>query len=446
MFVRNLTCAARIPALPPAFSSEYRVVPSLPLPFSHAVLGLSSALDLVSPSLVRHHVQTTTIAGFLGAALGLTALEQSQLGIAAALHDIGAISLNREVELFSDESDLTEHAEIGWLLLRSFPPFAVPAVIVRHHHTPWRAAAALWQCDSRVRLLSQIVHLADRAAVLIRPERFILAQSREIVAAIERGRGELFAPEVVDAFVREAERDVFWLEAVHAELPRLGRPADAPGWSVRLDPAPLLQLSELFRMIIDFRCQHTATHSKTVAAVGETLARKVGFSGQGCAMIHVAGNLHDLGKLAVPVAILEKPGALTPEEHAVIRCHPYHTRKILDRIGGLDEISSWASAHHEHLDGGGYPSRMTEEHLPLGARIVAIADIFSALNEDRSYRRGLQRHEVLPLMRAMAAARQIDPFIFSLIERDYDELSAVRSTAAEISTAEFNQVRGAMPR
>lgn len=411
---------------------------------SRAVLGLSSALDLVSRNLVRHHLQTTAIAGFIGQNLGLSDAERSHLGIAAALHDIGAIALNRECELFADESRMTHHAEIGWLLLKSFPPFATAAEIVRYHHTAWGAQDDVRAGDERIRLLSQIVHLSDRVAIQIQPDAFILSQNEAITASIVHSPPGLFAPAVVDAFRQESLRDAFWLDTVHSSLPKLGvHPEGGCAWSAKIDYKLLFQLSELFRMIIDFRSKHTATHSKSVAAVAERLARLIGFSGYSCAMIHVAGNLHDLGKLAVPVAILDKPSGLTSAELAVVRSHPYYTRQILERIGGLDEVVDWASAHHEHLDGSGYPYRATEESLPLGSRIVAAADIFSALKEDRSYRPAMTRESTLEIMATMAQARQLDPFVFHLLEQNYDQLDSARREAAVIGELEFKQLRDA---
>lgn len=411
---------------------------------SRAVMGLSSALDLVSRNLSRHHLQTTTITGFLGQALGLSGVERSHLGIASALHDIGAIAFNRECELFADESKLTDHAEIGWMLLKSFPPFAAAAEIVRYHHTAWIARDEAWDCHERVKLMSQIVHLADRVAVQIKPEIFILGQNEAISQSIIQSPPGRFAPEVIAAFREIACRDSFWLETAHASHPQMEFSAgNGCAWTGQIDSNLLLQLSELFRMIIDFRSKHTATHSKSVAAVAETLARLIGFSGYSCSMMHVAGNLHDLGKLAVPVAILDKPAGLSAEERALVRSHPYYTRQILQRIGGLDEMVEWAASHHEHLDGTGYPCRITEETLSLGARIVATADIFSALGENRPYRPAMSRQEILALMRTMGQNRQLDPIVLCLVEQNFDELSSVRHEAAISGELEFKKLRAA---
>jgi len=104
---------------------------------SSVIMGLSSALDLVSSKLVHHHRQTTCIAGRIADSMGLSDEEKSHLGIAAALHDIGAIALNLEFELFQDGGQLNRHAEIGYLLLKKFPPFSEAARIIRHHHRLW---------------------------------------------------------------------------------------------------------------------------------------------------------------------------------------------------------------------------------------------------------------------------------------------------------------------
>lgn len=412
-----------------------------PIDLRHAVCGLSAALDLVSKDLVRHHAQTTTLAGFLGSALGLTAAERAQLQVAAALHDIGAIALNRTGELFSEEQGSNHHAEVGAVLLRTFEPFAVAAEIVRHHHVPW-VGRFVPAGGERIHLMAQILHLADRVAVRIRQDAFVLSQSQGIVDAIAKARAKDFAPEVVDAFVAEARRDVFWLETVNAGFPLSGGDGPPAAPLKAGDPA-LRQLSELFRMVIDFRSSHTATHSRAVAAVAEQLAGLIGFSATARAMIHVAGNLHDLGKLAVPAAILDKPGKLDAAELAIIRSHPYYTGKVLARIAGFDEIAQWAALHHEHHDGTGYPWRVTSEQIPLGARIVALADAFAALAEPRSYRPALPRPEILVAMREMAVGRKLDPFLLQVFEANLETLDRARLEAIAHSGREFARLRSA---
>lgn len=98
---------------------------------------------------------------------------------------------------------------------------------------------------------------------------------------------------------------------------------------------------------------------------------------------------HDLGKLVVPNTILEKPSALTASEFAVIKQHPYHTFSILNSISGIQVIAEWAAFHHERLDGNGYPFHKKSHEINVISRIISVADIFTALIEDRPYRKGL---------------------------------------------------------
>src|SRR5208337_2538002 len=102
----------------------------------------------------------------------------------------------------------------------------------------------------------------------------------------------------------------------------------------------------------------------------------------------IAGLLHDIGKLSVPEDILEKPAPLDCSEVNKIKAHSFMTHRILENIGSLDKITQWASLHHERLNGTGYPYHYGKEKLPVGARIIAVADVFTALTENRPYRKG----------------------------------------------------------
>lgn len=408
---------------------------------SSVIMGLSSALDLVSSQLVHHHRQTTCIAGRIADSMGLSAEEKSHLGIAAALHDIGAIALNLEFELFQDGGQLNRHAEIGYLLLKKFPPFSEAARIIRYHHRLWNHGEGAYHEGEPVPLSSHILHLADRVAVQIDGSACILSQCHRITEDLGDDSGRWFPPEVVEAFREQASREAFWLDAIYADTTQFAIDSPTVPWNVELGLPTLQQLSELFRVIIDFRSPLTASHSRSVASIAEAIARLVGFSGQSCSLMHIAGNLHDIGKLAIPVSILEKPGPLTSEEIFRIRSHPYLTYRVLSKIGELDEVCAWAALHHESLDGSGYPFRMHDVNIPLGSRIVAISDVFAALTENRSYREGMNRENVLKIMHSMAKERKLDAFVFDLVESHFDALNELRAVAASTGNREFRQLR-----
>jgi HD-GYP domain-containing protein (c-di-GMP phosphodiesterase class II) len=194
-------------------------------------------------------------------------------------------------------------------------------------------------------------------------------------------------------------------------------------------------------MIIDFRSPMTATHSKDVAHLSAALAQLIGFSDEEVSLLHISGNLHDLGKLAVPVEILEKEGPLSEEELYVMRSHSFHTYRVLDAISGVGDIKTWASLHHECLDGTGYPYRYTAAELPLGSRIVAVADVLSALTETRSYRTNMEFATALKIMQEMGNKRKLDPSIVALMERNLDALREVKTSANDEALREFQQIR-----
>jgi HD-GYP domain-containing protein (c-di-GMP phosphodiesterase class II) len=197
----------------------------------------------------------------------------------------------------------------------------------------------------------------------------------------------------------------------------------------------------MFSQIIDFRSSFTATHSKGVTVTSTALARLSNFSDTECKMMEVAGYLHDLGKLSVPAEILEKPAGLTIDEFDIIRGHTYFTYKILSNVANLDIINSWASFHHECLDGKGYPFHLKEDGLSLGSRIMAVSDIFTAITEDRPYRKGMNKTESLKVVETMAKNNKIDTDIVSVLKLNYDEINSARIVAQKESSVEYKEFR-----
>ncbi|WP_164931930.1 HD domain-containing phosphohydrolase [Janthinobacterium sp. 17J80-10] len=149
--------------------------------------------------------------------------------------------------------------------------------------------------------------------------------------------------------------------------------------------------------------------------------------GAGVRLVGIAGYLHDIGKLSVPVVLLDKPGKLAPDEMQLIRQHPYYTHQILSAVPGLETVCAWAAFHHERLDGTGYPFR--PRHLPLEARIVAVADVFTAITEDRPYRPGMPKEACLSILYKMVCEGALDGDIVSYLPDIYDALHDAQAKA-----------------
>jgi HD-GYP domain-containing protein (c-di-GMP phosphodiesterase class II) len=190
----------------------------------------------------------------------------------------------------------------------------------------------------------------------------------------------LIHPEVVDIFRSVAAREDFWLDLVSPRLYSLLL-HDGPCRGTELPISDLMPISEMFRNLIDFRSPFTAAHSSGVAATASSIANCLGLTETEIEVMEVAGNLHDLGKMAVPNSVINKPDKLTTDEYAIIRQHPYFTYSVLSTIGGMRQIAEWAAFHHEKLDGSGYPFHIDARKLDTESRIVAVADIFTALAE-----------------------------------------------------------------
>ena len=178
----------------------------------------------------------------------------------------------------------------------------------------------------------------------------------------------------------------------------------------------LAQAETAFRLsrAVEFRDDDTGSHIERVALMSEMLARVAGADDAFCRLIRLAAPLHDLGKVAAPDGVLKKPGALTPEERAVIQAHTEVGYELLaDSASALLRLAaSIARTHHERYDGGGYSHRLHDGEIPLEGRIVAIADVFDALTQHRVYRGALPRTEAVAIMRGDAG--HFDPQLLEL--------------------------------
>lgn len=397
---------------------------------------LSNAMDLVSPAVVDHHKRVAYIASSIAAELGLTEQIQEDLIMAGILHDIGALSLNDRLDTLNFEVDST-HAEVGYRLVKTFDIFSNIAPLLRCHHLTWENGKGSSFRGEQVSTACHILHLADRIAVLINAKEEILGQSRNICKRIEEGSGEKFVPELVDIFLSLSQRESFWFDAVSSSISQILTGGIRTA-TIELNLEELLSLSQLFSKIIDFRSHFTATHSSGVAASAEGLAKLSGLTGQECRMMKIAGYLHDLGKLAVPAEILEKSGRLTREESNVIKNHPYHTYRIIETVRNLDKIKVWASLHHECINGNGYPFHYDGDDIPLGSRIMAVADVFTAVTEDRPYRSGMSKTAALKTLRQMAGNGELDRDLVALLTLNYDRVNDLR---LEAQTSEYREYR-----
>jgi len=391
--------------------------------------SISNAQDLVSPRLSNHHQQVAYLAFRLAEHIGLPFEQQKDVYLAGLLHDIGALSTPERLELLESEPvNVHYHGFSGAKLLEGFMPLKEPAYIIKYHHLPWNHGEGRAFNDEEVSIASHIIHLADRTCASIRSGENVIVQKNRILPAIRKQAGAKFEPDLVDALCELCSIESIWLDLVSDEPIRM---ISDPGLlnihTSEIDD--VIDLAFIFSHIIDFRSRFTSLHSAGVAKTAEKLAQIIGFSPFECKMMLIAGYLHDFGKIAINSQILEKEGKLTEDEFNTIRVHTYYTYRLLEPIKQLQTVNIWASYHHEKLDGTGYPFHISGDSLPLGSRIMAVADIFAAITEDRPYRKGMDYAGAKRVLEEKVADNSIDRSVVNTLLENFGEINSIREQA-----------------
>lgn len=400
--------------------------------------GLSGALDLICPEVVGHHRRVAFLAGRMGQIMGLDHDAVGQLVMSGLLHDVGAFSLQTRIDTLDFDTTHTRHAETGYELVRRAPTMSKVAETIRHHHTHWISMESMDE-DPEVLLQGNIVFAADRADVLLNKSDDLPRQLPRVADRISSCRGLLFGPSVCDAMQELCDHLPSWLDMMAAS-----RDASAlrkiPFADVYLSDGQTMDFSTAFSHVIDFRSRFTATHSRGVAETAVALAQLAGMDHQDVWHMRLAGNLHDIGKLSVPSEILEKPGPLTDEEFEIMKRHPASTDRVLREVPEFDRATTWATQHHERLNGRGYPLGISGQDLSLGSRILSVADVFTAITEDRPYRPGMTHEKALEVLVADTKRGALDPELVDLLRTNLDSVDEVRIQAQHEALVEFGSV------
>ncbi len=392
--------------------------------------AFANAMNLISSEMEDHHEKVAYVAYRLAEQVDLTEQERKNIIYGALLHDIGVVTQSgiRNISLVELESKVGFLSKAGSALLRMNPITSPLAEVVSESQTPWKVLRSRMLPLRGALLMSQIIHMADVVTLLLQEQEGVpvlnrISKVREAVRTL--GKQE-FSPTVLKAFDAVCGMDYVWMDLFYQPDRFLDFISDSR--DVSLDET--IRLTELVSHIIDFRSPFTAMHSAGVAAAAEELARLSGMSQNECKMMRIAGNLHDLGKLKIPKKILDKPGKLTDEEFNQVKEHAYYTGILLENIHGFDQIAQWAGLHHEKLNGKGYPFGLSADQLPLGSRIMAAADIFSAITEERPYRKGMPREKAISVLRENVRQGALAGNVVELLIENYDRIDGAREAAS----------------
>lgn len=402
------------------------------------IFSVSEAMDLSDPRLVDHQVRTGFICSELARAGNLSFGTADQLFLAALLHDIGALSPEEKIGIHNYEDLRPEpHCLRGAKLFAEAFWLAPSASIIEWHHTHFREHRKAGRSISDDAVMSsQMLFLADHLERAIDRQSYILHQSTKLKKHIYQLKGEAIHADVVALFDEVSASEDFWLELVSKNLATRLRDRN-PLRAIDLDFAAARAIASVFKDMTDFRSRFTAAHSAGVACCARGIAQRLGFSGKDLQQIELAGFLHDIGKLVVPNAILCKPEKLTANEYAIVRQHPYYTHRILSRVRGFEQIAEWAAFHHERLDGSGYTNRLVRDDLDLGAKIIAVADVATAIAERRPYRGPGNETSVLNTLRKMVKEGLLEAAIVDTLATHYANIMGAVQVAQEADETRY---------
>jgi len=241
--------------------------------------------------------------------------------------------------------------------------------------------------NSRIALLSQVVDVF-----------FAIGGQKAAKEEVNKRRGSWFDPAVVCAFDALEDDGQFWQKISSDEVGHAIIDLEPVKKVMYIDEDQLDNITEAFGMVVDSKSPYTANHSSRVAMYAVAIAEELGMDSDKLRWLRRGALLHDIGKLGVSNAILDKPGKLTAEEWVEVKSHAGLTEEILLHLAPFEELAIIASAHHERLDGKGYPYGKTAKDISLETRIITVADIFDAITADRPYRGPIPVEKALAIM------------------------------------------------
>src|SRR3954451_2061481 len=230
-------------------------------------------------------------------------------------------------------------------------------------------------------------------------------------AVAERRAGRWFDPELVDTLGAFRGDDEFWASLGEPDLSRW----EPPDQVLTVDAETQFTLATAFAAIVDAKSPWTYHHSDRTSLIATNMGAVLGFDQDELGRLRRVALLHDIGKLALSNRILDKPGALTDAEYELVKEHPLFTRWVLERVSCFRDLAPIAVAHHERLDGGGYPRGLSGDDLTLPMRVLAMADVYEALTAERPYRHALTDEDALDLIRLDVPYR-LDAEAFSALQ------------------------------
>lgn len=380
------------------------------------VTAIAYVLDVMSEGANLYHSWRVSIFASQFAK-AIAPDERKTIFYASLLHDIGYLALPEHIThyLFTLEDPsqnpiVLSHPIIGAELTSQIPNLSTIAKLILNHHEWFNGKGyPLGKQRGEIPVGSQIILLADQIDMLLRNESVhgIKAVEKEASSwANERVSADLVETAIsvlkdeglLDE-VSDKEKITAAFNKVRTETGQIDIPASVDAVGIAC---------EVFSQLIDTKHPSMIGHSKRVSVYSMLIALAMNLSHDEITRIKWAALLHDVGKLGIARSLINKPGKLTPQEFDTMKTHAVYTRELLETITDFREISVMASSDHERYDGRGYPMGFKGDKIPVGTRIISVADAFDAMTSTRTYRKAMSKEAACEEIEKCAGS-QFDP-------------------------------------
>jgi HD-GYP domain-containing protein (c-di-GMP phosphodiesterase class II) len=387
------------------------------------IKAIGTALDIVESELLgvstNHGKRIAALCSLMGKELGMDEEDTKAVTTCALFHD------NALTEYILSEragdwrgKNFRLHCEYGQRNIEKLPFKSDISGLVLYHHEQADGGGPFGKREGEFPLGAELIAIAD----IIDAGNHLQRVSAENLAPLQKKIGGLSGKRCTK---RAAEA---MLSVLNAETLASLRDENInkttalvlPAWHVDLEDEALMRLAGLTARIIDYKSAFTKKHSVQIANRAWLMGGYYGFDPVKRAKTYLAAAMHDLGKLATPNAILDKPGKLTSDEFNIIKAHVKGTYDILSGITGFEDVCDWASNHHEKFDGTGYWFGKQAEELDFVSRLLCCTDIYQAVSEERPYHPQRGHSDTMPILWNMAQKGYIDDGIV----KDFDTVMA----------------------
>lgn len=339
-----------------------------------------------------------------------TDIELAEYALIGMMHDLGMIKTGYQDVVECETTNVWAHSVYGYLFLKYLSPVGDKAEIVLYHHLPYYLHSRIKSNHMKV---TEYLTLADEMDVFMRME----GHGMEKDYFVKRANIN-FSAKALELF-HAAQNQFHFLEKLKTN--EYLQELEALFGSVRFTEKQKKGFLEMLIYAIDFRSQQTVIHTMSTKAFALEIGRMMRVPTKDLQILYYGSLLHDIGKIVIPLSILEAPRKLTDEEMRIMKAHVVITDKILNGI--LDEsIVRVAVRHHEKLDGSGYPLGLKGEELSKLERIIAVADILSALYGKRSYKDSFSPDKIKDILKSDADNGKICKEVVNVAIGNFDTI------------------------